>query len=53
MNTLQLILWDLDTQSTQGYYKKRKLHANLTYEYRCKTSKNSKLNPTGYKKIIS
>lgn len=40
-STLQLILWDLDTQTTQGYYKKRKLQANFNYEYRCKTSKNN------------
>lgn len=40
-STLQLILWDLDTQTTQRYYKKRKLQANFNYEYKCKTSKNN------------
>ena len=50
-NVSELILWGHhhpDTKTRQRYYKKRKLHTNITDEYRCKNSQQntSKQNTT-------
>lgn len=48
-NTVQFILWDHyypDTKTRQGYYKKRKLHTNISYEYQCKNPQQSIANRT-------